>query len=811
MIRNYIKTAFRNISKHRVLSSVNVMGLTIGLVCTILIGIYIKHETSYDKFHANSERLYRVERIFHTMGFHSPITNHLIVSKMADNFPEIESFTRIWDLTAMMKDFRENYQEQEFYLVDNAFFEMFSYPLIKGDKETVLASPNSVVLTPKSAEKYFGNTDVVGKVIETQIQGQTLQLQVTGLMKEFPDNSHLQTEMLVSYKTIIGVFPENVLQNLRSAYLYSYIMFEKGTTVEELNSKLPGFVNENLAIYKESLETEGGELADVFELHLQPMPEIYLTEMPYAPGPQGDINKLYTAGAIALLILIIACINYVNLSTAKSLTRSKEVGLRKVFGANRKRVIIQFVTESILLSLISLLIALVIIESVMPFFNNYLDRELSIGYFSNPLTIALLIGFSMVVGIIAGLYPAFQISAFRPATVLKQKGTSSGNKISGLIRKGLVILQFAISIGLIISVFTMNHQLKYMINKHPGFDKKRVLIIPVDEQQLQQRMESVKGELAELPAFKKIGRASKVFGAKEFGDNMYRTPKMNAKEGKNIKVMNVDEDFISTVNIELKAGRNYSSEFGTDQDEAYVVNEKAVEKLNFASAEEAIGKRIIMHTVNGERPGAIIGVMKDFNYKSLKKEIIPMVFLYRPESTSNLFIKLSPRADIQESIEKAKQIITQHAPNYKFEYSFLDNEFNSNYRDEIKMRKMFTVFTLLAIFIACMGLFGLASFMTDRRTKEIGIRKAIGASSSKLILMLSSQFLKWVLISNIIAWPLVYYLLTKWLQNFAYHVDIKIIYFIIASFITLIIAQFTVFYKAYSAAKTNPVNSLRYE
>ncbi len=509
--------------------------------------------------------------------------------------------------------------------------------------------------------------------------------------------------------------------------------------------------------------------------------------------------------------MIIACINYINLSTAKSLTRSKEVSLRKIFGADRQKVIIQFVTESVLLSLISLLFALVIIESVMPSFNSYLDRNLSIGYFSDPLVILVLIGFALSVGVLAGLYPAFQISSFRPAAILKQKGNSSHNKRAGFVRKGLVILQFAISIGLIISVFTMNNQLQYMVNKYPGFDKKRVLTVPAKEQELQQKIESVQEELSKMPAFEQIGKANKIFGAKEFGDRLYRTPKMNRKEGENIKIMHVDEEFIPTVNIELLAGRNYSREFGTDRDEAFVLNETAIKKLNFTSAEEAIGKEILMTDMEGERSGKIIGVMKDFHYKSMKKKILPMVFLYNPESSNNLFIRLSDQADIRQSIEKTKRIIKKYAPNFTFEYSFLDNEFDSNYRDEFRMRKMFTLFTLLAIFIACMGLFGLASFMTERRTKEIGIRKAIGASSPKIIVMLSSQFLKWVLFSNIIAWPLVYFLLEKWLQNFAYHVDINLLYFILASVLTLIIALTTVFYKAYSAAKVNPVNSLRYE
>ena len=811
MIRNYIKTAFRNISKHRILSGVNVLGLSIGLSCTILIGIYIQHETSYDEFHKKSERIYRVERIFHTMDFHSPITNHLIVPALAERIPEIRDFSRVWNISALMKDDRDNFHEQNFYLVDNDFLSMFSFPLIEGESSHALSEPQSVVITKSMADKYFGSTDVIGKTIETQLQGETLHLKVTGLMKEFPDNSHLQTEMLVSYKTIIGLFPQNVLENLRSAYLYSYILMEKGTSIQPLDSKLSNFVNDYLAVYKESLDVGDGQLSDVFEIVLRPLEDIYLTEMPYAPGPQGDINKLYAAGAIALLILIVACINYVNLSTAKSLTRSREVTLRKVFGSDRKSVIIQFVTESVLLSVISLLCALVIIETVLPGFNAYLDRDLAIGYFSNPLIILVLIGFALTIGLLAGLYPAFHISSYRPASIIKHKGETSSNKGSAIIRKGLVILQFSISIGLIIAVFTMNHQLKYMVNKDPGFDKERVLIVPVNEQALQQKMKSVKEELHKIPGFEYIGRADKILGAKEFGDNLYRTPEMNKKEAENIKVMHVDEGFIPAVDIEMAAGRNYSKKFGTDKSQAFVLNETAIRKFNFASPNDAIGKKIIMQDVNGERTGEIIGVMQDFHYKSLKKEIIPMVLLYAPSASDKLFIKLNNTVNLQTSIAKTKDVLKRFAPNYTFEYSFLDDRFNANYQDEIKMRKMFTVFTLLAIFIACMGLFGLASFMTERRTKEIGIRKAIGASSSKVVLMLSSQFLKWVLISNIIAWPAVYYLLQIWLQNFAYHIDLKLIYFILATVITLIIAQLTVFYKAYSAASINPVNSLRYE
>lgn len=814
MIRNYFKTAFRNILKHRVLSFVNVLGLTIGLTCTILIAIFVRHELSYDKFHKNSDRIYRVERIGELDGteFHSPHTNHLFVPKLAEEYPEIKEYTRIWHISALLRDYKENFHEEELYCADPGFFEIFSFSLLKGNRGQALKNPNSIVITPKVARKYFGTTDVLGETIEFQKWGQNVAVEVTGIMEEFPQNTHFQTDMIMSYKTIEPMANPQILNSWIAGYLFSYVMLDESANVENLKANFPGFVDNHLGVYKQAIDIGDKKLSDFFRIYLQPLEDIYLfADVPYAIGPEGDINKLYTAGAIALLILIIACINYINLSTAKSLTRSKEVVLRKVFGADRKRIVTQFLTESILLAFIALVISMVVLEAIMPAFNSYLNKDLTIGYFQNPLIVVILVAFSLFIGLLAGIYPSLQISSYLPTSVLKHKGKSGKGTGSAIVRKGLVILQFAISVGLIISVFTMNQQLQFMVDKDPGFHKENVLIIPISEQKLQQQMGSVKEELRKIPAVQEIGRADKYFGDNSYSDYDFRRKGVPPRDGNNVKIIHVDPDFIPSMDIKMVAGRNYSRSFQTDRQQAYVLNEKAIRELGFASPEDAIGKEVIMTFVDGQHPGKVIGVMKDFHYKSMESKINPMAFLYQPNQTDKLFVRLAGGIQMDESLKKIRRVFETYSTHFTFDYKFLDQEFDANYQNEIKMRKLFTIFTLLAIFIACMGLFGLASFLTEQKTKEIGIRKAIGASSSRIVFMLSSDFLKWVLVSNLIAWPLIYVLLNKWLQNFAYHVQINIIYFVLASLITLVIAQATVFYKAFTAARTNPTDSLRYE
>jgi len=547
------------------------------------------------------------------------------------------------------------------------------------------------------------------------------------------------------------------------------------------------------------------------QLHLQPLTDIYLfARLDYAIGPTGDISKVYTAIGIALLILIIACINYINLSTAKSLTRAREVGMRKVFGAFRRKVIGQFIAESVILALLALILSMIVVESVLPAFNAFLDKELTIGYFSQPVILLVLIGLAVLIGMRAGLYPAVHISSYRPVTMLKSLDQGPAGSSSANIRKGLVILQFAISVALLISVFTMNRQLNFMINKDLGFKQEKVMVVQSNDRKFRQNMQTLKERLTQVPEISHIALADNNLGEKEYGDGVFRVKDKPKNTTENFWMINIGEDFLSTLQINLLEGRSFSEDFRSDRQGAYIINEAAMKKLGITDPQKAVGTQLVQNRLDGQSQGKIVGVVKNFHFQPLQIKIKPLIFTYQAGYNNHMFLKIGGN-DMQQTITKIQKAFAEQLPNFTFHYSFLDNQYRQGYQKEIRMKKMFTVFSILAIFIASMGLFGLAAFMTERKTKEIGIRKAIGASTGKIVAMLSSQFLKWVLLANLIAWPLVYFVLKSWLQNFAYHIDLQVGYFLLATGIAIFVAQATVFYQAFTAARTNPVESLRYE
>lgn len=549
----------------------------------------------------------------------------------------------------------------------------------------------------------------------------------------------------------------------------------------------------------------------MLNFYLQPLTDIYLyARLDYAIGPTGNINKIYTAVGIALLILIIACINYINLSTAKSMTRAREVGLRKVFGANRRKVILQFISESVVLAIIALMLSMIVVESLLPMFNSFLLKDLSIGYLRRPEILLILLGSAALIGTLAGVYPALYISSYRPISILKGTDPSSHGSSSGNIRKGLVIFQFAISIGLLISIFTMNRQLTYMIQKDLGFDEEQVMVVRSDNHAFRDNMQTIRQELKGHPEIQNIGLANRIMGEEEYGDGVFRRKDDPKENTENFTIMQIGENLIPSLNIEMLAGRNFSRDYGSDQHSSYIINESAMKLLGYQDPRDAVGSRLIEMNLESQEEGRIVGVMRDFHYQPLHIRIKPLIFLYRDQGLSNMYVKLAGQ-NTNQTISLVQSVIAQNAPAINFDYTFLDNHYQTSYRNEMRMKKLFTIFTILAIFIASMGLFGLAAFMTERKTKEIGIRKAVGASTSKIIVILSSQFLKWVLIANLIAWPVVWFALNRWLQNFAFHIEQNVLYFLLATVIALVTAQLTVLYQAFTAARTNPVDSLRYE
>ena len=813
MIGNYITTTLRNIFKHRALSTINILGLTIGLTAVILIGIYVRYEFSFDRFHEHAENIYRVERkgVMEGESFHLPHTNNNIPEALKEELPSIKDFVRIWPTRGIFQDDRNNFHEEEVYLADNSFFEIFSFPLIRGDQKSVLLSPNTVVITEAMARKYFDDQEAMGRTMEAQVLDSTLTLKVTGIMQEIPDNSHLQTDMVVSYETAKNVAPDKYLNTWMGNYLYSYIQVKPGTDIQQMKAQFPAFIQKHMDAEFRQIMGKGKNINEFLSFYLQPLTDIYLfARLDYAIGPTGDIGKVYTAIGIALLILLIACINYINLSTARSLTRAREVGLRKVFGANRTKVMAQFIVESVVLSLIALMLSMIVVESVLPFFNTFLDTDLSIGYFSQPLILIGLTGLAVVLGILAGMYPALYISSYRPASMLKSIDHASKGSSSANVRRGLVILQFAISVALLIAVFTMNRQLNFMISKNPGFNQQQVMVVQSNDQQFRQNMGTLRERSLKLPGVNGIAMANSNLGEKEYSDGVFRVKGKPQNTTENLSIMNIDENFIHTLQINLLAGRSFSEEFQSDKHGAYIINEAAMQKLGFFDPQKAIGTRLVQNRLEGSKEGKIVGVVQNFHYQPLQHKIKPLVFTHQEGHTNHMFVKIS-QPDMSKVIPQIKEVFNKVVPELTFHYSFLDNQYRQGYIKEMRMKKMFTVFSILAIFIASMGLFGLAAFMTERKTKEIGIRKAIGATTSRIVVMLSAHFLKWVLVSNLIAWPLVYLSLNRWLQNFAYHVDLQPRYFLLATVIAIFVAQATVFYQAFTAARSNPVDSLRYE
>ena len=814
MIRNYIKTALRNIKKHRTLSLINILGLTTGLTAVILIGIFVRYEYSFDRFHQNADNIYRVERKGTSEGksYHLPHTNNNIPRALKEGYPSITNFVRIWPNQLVAKDYRNNFQQQALYMVDHSFLEIFDFPLLRGDKNNALEETYTTVLTEELARKFFDTNDVIGETLKAQIMDSTITLQVTGIMKEMPENSHLQANMLVSYETAKSIAPAQYLNTWVGNYLYSYVTVEPGTDLQQLHKQFPEFIDKHMDAEFRKIIGDDAEIHKIMQLYLQPLSDIYLfAKSEYAIGPTGDIQKIYTATGIALLILIIACINYINLSTARSLTRAKEVGLRKVYGACRRKVIGQFIFESVILAIIALLLSMIIVESVMPVFNAFLDKDLNIGYFSNPSILAVLTGLAVLIGILAGAYPALHISSYRPGSIIKSPGSKEKRQGSSVnIRRGLVILQFAISIALLIAVFTMNQQLGYMIRKDLGFNHEKVMVVHSNDRQFHRQTTVLKERLLQTNGISHIAMADNQLGKKSYGDGIFRIKDYAQNSTENFHIIDVDEDFVSAMNMHLLAGRSFSKDFRSDRQGAFVINEAAMKKLGLSDPNDAVGKMLVQTLLDGQREGNIVGVLEDFHYQPLQHKIKPLILTNHQTRPNYMYLRIS-KGNVAQKIASIREVFEEQIPSFTFRYSFLDQQYQQGYRNEIRMKKLFTIFSILAIFIASMGLFGLAAFMTERKTKEIGIRKAIGASSSRIVVMLSSQFLKWVLLSNLVAWPLVYLVLQNWLQNFAYRVDLQPFYFLLATVIAVLVALVTVFYQAFSAARTNPVESLRYE
>jgi putative ABC transport system permease protein len=794
LFRNYLKTAFRSLWKHKAFSFINILGLAVGMTACFLIFLYVRFETSFDNFHSKADRIYRVETEVRTPTeiIHTGLTTTPVAINMKRDFPEVEEAVRLGRDGLLVRNGDTKFQETNTVLADSGLFKVFDFPLIEGDRNTALKEPMSIILSQTAAKKYFGTGKAYGQHL--LLTGAAINSTVTGIMKDIPRNSQIQADMLVSMSSFQAIYGHPTTDSEWTNHnYYTYVLLAPHADAKLLEAKLPAFQ-----------ELHHGEEAKKLQmqdyLSLDPLRDVYLRSR-LDGFVTGSISNVYIFSIIAIFILTIACINFINLTTARSVERAKEVGIRKVVGAVRSQLVRQFIGESIIISTLAFIIAVLMSSLLLPLFNQVAGNEISESIFSKPSDIPGLFFLSLFTGFLAGTYPSLVLSSFKPVIVLK--GRFSGGTKGMLLRKGLVVFQFAISIILIVGTLVVYAQLSYMRKQDLGFAKDQTMVIFTN---FDKNKDAFKQSLSAIPGVLSSTYSSGVPG----GDHNSAYSQLENKKGEmqktNLDGYFVDFDFIKQYGFKLVAGRPLSKEFGTDSTQAMIINEAAVKMLGYGTAREAIGRNFDQWG----RHGKIIGVLKDFHYESLQQNIKPFTMRFESWGFGTISIKLSS-AKLQETIKAISNKWTQIIPNRPFEYNFLDQQFDQKYRAEDKFGNLFFNFAVLAIFISCLGLLGLASYSTIQRTREIGVRKVLGASVSNIVNLLSVEFIKLVLIAFVIAAPVGLFGMNKWLQDFAYHIHISWWVFVVAGILSIAIAFLTISFQAIKAAISNPVDSLRTE
>ena len=801
MFKNHITVAIRTLLRHKVYSFVNISGLAVGIACCMLIMLFVQDELSYDKFHKNADQIHRVlwNARYGDNEWTMPYVSVPISETLKERYPEVTYSTRLRRGSQIIRRESNYVIEKNFYFTEGSFFDIFTVPFIAGDPATALNAPNAVILTEQSAQRYFPNRDPMGQPLELN-DGKSLQ--VTGVVKAFPPQSHFHFDFLAPLKTLPII--ERRKSDWGSATVYTYLMLKDGASTSELQTKFTAYVREHI------LSNRSSQPGDYTNYLIQPLTDIHLySNLRYEITANSNIMYIYIFSLIAIFVLILACINFVNLSTARSSTRAREVGVRKVLGSHRSQLIRQFFSESTICVAFSSLLAIGMCELGLPLLNNLANKHLTMGSLIAPHVFIGLFALIIVVGLLAGMYPALYLSSFWPVTAL-QGYIPSGKTY---LRNGLVVLQFCISIGLLVGTLVVRNQLHFAQNKHLGFDKEHVLIlqgipIPRNLTSPRQAMTFVMTFRNQFETLPQVATASFNTGVpgRAF-DSVRFMPEQPANyEETSLTYTLVDEKYVEALNIEIVEGRNFApTEHATDVS-AFLVNQSAVKALGWQTA---LGKKLKTNNF-GKFEGTIIGVVSDFHIGSLKQEIKPLVLPYLRRMPMYLAIRLHP-GNVAEAISAVEETWKKLAPNQPFNYTFLDQDYARLYNREQQMSHVFQIFSGLAILIACLGLFGLAAFTTQQRTKEIGIRKILGASISGIVCLLSKDLLKLVLIANLIAWPIAYYAMNQWLQSFAYRIDLGIGTFILSGLIALLIALLTVSYQAIKAARANPIEALRYE
>lgn len=791
MFKNYFKTAWRNLMKSKVFSFINILGLTIGITVCMMIFLFIMNEFSVDNFHTNGKNIYRVMRSFSTTNEAVPYLSGPYAPALRNDFPaDIKEAVRVMPSNDLFVMGNTSFNEKKVYITDSGFFSLFSFPLLRGNATTVLQDPNSVVLTETSAKKYFGSIDnAMGKVMEMD---KKYHLKVTGIAKDVPSNSHLDFDMVVPIENFTHNDGFNGWMNNS---LFVYVLLNEHTNVAQFEKKFVPFMTKYIG---DDMKQNGA----TFSLSLTPLKDIYFEPAStFDNVKHGDKTVVYIFLSIAILILLIACINFMNLSTVRAVDRSKEVGLRKVLGALRHNLIWQFIGESILLTTISCILSVGLLIFCMPWYNQILGYSLTVSWNALPIYL-FLVGVIIIVGFLAGSYPAFFLSAFSPIQALK--GKLRLGKGGSTFRQALVVVQFTITVFLIVGTIIIINQMSYVKNKKLGYNKEQTIVVRDDNNDFDQNKYFFKNQLQNNNSIASVSLMSGEPGG--FFDDFNFDVEGHTDIWK-ARTEFADFEYVKTLGLKIIAGRDFSPQFHTDTAEAAIINRTAAAKLGW-TPQQAIGKWI-QNKFRDDNKRRIIGVVEDFNFLSLKENMDALVIAPNEDRRVAL-IKLKP-ANIQAGIAAIKVAYNKVAPAYPFEYSFLDQQFDELYKNDLRQQSILTVFAALAIFVACLGLFGLASFTATKRFKEIGIRKVLGSSVKGIVVLLSKDLLKPVLIATCIAMPLGYFAMNKWLQNFAYKTTIHWWIFLLAAFITFGIAFLTVSIKAIKAAIANPVESLKTE
>ena len=808
LIKNYFVVAIRNLMRHKLYTSINVLGLAIGLACGILILLYIQQEFAVDRSHTLSDRIYKVirEKRSSTQTTYEEGTSGALGPVVKETFPEVETTVRIWQwLVSAQYGKRKN--RYTLTLIDDNFLDVFDFPLIKGDPETAFRTPYFTVITDDMAQHLFGDTDPMGQTVSVDNRIFPGEYTVTGIVKAPQRSSDLHFHLLTTTIPSVGKTPWTMWLPRQSwRPVNTYVLLKTGQNAETLQTKMQPLIKQYM----------GDEVAAKNTYHLQSLHRVYLYgESDFNPAANSPIQQIYILTAIGLIVVVIACVNFTNLATARAITRKREVGVRKVVGAHRPQLMIQFLTESLLLTCAALLIALALVEICLPLFNQFVRGDLHLNAATVIIGAPAVLALTLVVGLLAGWYPAFFLSSFSPVTVLKSRASSSSGSTG--LKKGLVVFQFGMSILLVICTLVVYQQLRFIDTKDMGFARDYIVSLPIfahdrehefdPQMRLSARHQTVKQVFLEHPNI--LSASALRYDISGYGGRPRLIwPDGDRTKERTIRINEVDDSFFEIFDIPVLRGRVFSADVASDTSQAIILNETAVRLLGWK--DDPIGKQIETPAAFNNQTLTVIGVVKDYHSLSLREEIAPMGFVAR----WRLFYSLALRVRPEETAQTLSFLETQwkrFVPDAPFRYMFLDEIIQRYYFNERLTGKMLGVFSLLAIFVACLGLFGLAAFMVQSRTKEIGVRKVLGASTSHLVMLLSREFLLLILLANLIAWPIAYYLMRDWLSGFAYQTDLNVLPFVASAIMALIIAFGTVSMQAIRAARSNPIDALRDE